>query len=56
MLAGFERLENLNLYSAGGDATFSGETTTDMGRKDQPWPAGPREAPGGVTGSGVRRW
>jgi len=29
MLAGFERLENLNLYSAGDDATFSEENATE---------------------------
>jgi hypothetical protein len=29
MLAGFDRLENLNLYSAADDATFSGENATE---------------------------
>jgi hypothetical protein len=29
MLAGSERLEKLNLYSADDDATFSGENTTE---------------------------
>jgi hypothetical protein len=29
MLAGFEHLENLNLYSAGDDATFSEENATE---------------------------
>jgi hypothetical protein len=35
MLAGFDRLENLNLYSAGDDAAFSDEIATELaGRTD----------------------
>jgi hypothetical protein len=43
MLAGSERLEKLNLYSAADDATFSGENATE--------PAGRTNH--GQTGAGI---